>query len=172
MPSEGIASSNSYNCRQSSMKKLIAPDFPPHSQDISRSKNLWYVWHILFKVSSQTFFVFSPRRIYMISTKSKQLQNLQLRQPLCSLTTVTVKGTNNLYRWFRPEGCCDGIKIKVGQELDKSRFSLNPKKKGQPPKQLTPSFHWDLMVPRDRIELPTRGFSVTTSEFPNLLILL
>jgi hypothetical protein len=24
-------------------------------------------------------------------------------------------------------------------------------------------------VPRDRIELPTRGFSVTTLEFPNLL---
>jgi hypothetical protein len=28
------------------------------------------------------------------------------------------------------------------------------------------------VVPRDRIELPTRGFSVTTSEFPNLLKLL
>jgi hypothetical protein len=29
-----------------------------------------------------------------------------------------------------------------------------------------------LLVPRDRIELPTRGFSVTTSGFPNLLKLL
>jgi hypothetical protein len=28
------------------------------------------------------------------------------------------------------------------------------------------------MVPRDRIELPTRGFSVTTSGLPNLLNLL
>jgi hypothetical protein len=43
-------------------------------------------------------------------------------------------------------------------------------KKEKAPEKYLRSF--SILVPRDRIELPTRGFSVTTSEFPNLLKLL
>ena len=61
------------------------------------------------------------------------------------------------------------IEVENGDNL--VTLGILPKKRGHRC-CANPFFLFPFLVPRDRIELPTRGFSVTASEFPNLLKLL
>jgi hypothetical protein len=59
----------------------------------------------------------------------------------------------------------------AGLLLDKNEIMAGQQKRSQPNKWLTPYFLSGKMVPRDRIELPTQGFSVP-SRTSDIIILL